>query len=287
MPLEGIGIFKVEAAIPEVTDNEKPVIFPPNAVSFEYDSKVRENDDLVNFIVEHTRKIKPLASADLNSFLTLGRQFLNIGKPFTIQNLGTLDKIKSGDLEFRQGQVILQKMEAPRDITENNVEENDADNLFNDYQSAAPGNGKSVVVSVVVVLILGLCGWAVWSLFFKNDKPETPSSELIIPIADSTPLQSDTSAQFLQMTDSSNYNKPAKSDSVGFNIVVQTFTNRRIALARLAKLERFGRNVIMYTEDSLTYKIAHPFALPLSDTTRMLDSLNRYYYQGKAKLELK
>ena len=98
--LQGIGTFKLDISLPEVTDNEKPVIIPANAVSFHYDPKVGEEETIVDFIVEHTKKIKPLASADLDSFLTLGRQFLNIGKPFTIQNLGTLDKLKSGELEF-------------------------------------------------------------------------------------------------------------------------------------------------------------------------------------------
>jgi hypothetical protein len=41
----------------------------------------------------------------------------------------------------------------------------------------------------------------------------------------------------------------------------------------------------MYTTDSITYKVAEPFALPLSDTTRILDSLRRYY--TKAFVEIK
>jgi hypothetical protein len=45
-------------------------------------------------------------------------------------------------------------------------------------------------------------------------------------------------------------------------------------------------NVIMYTSDSLLYKLAEPFKLPLSDTTRIKDSLNKFYYRGKAFIEL-
>jgi hypothetical protein len=47
-----------------------------------------------------------------------------------------------------------------------------------------------------------------------------------------------------------------------------------------------GRDVIMYTTDSITYKVAQPFILPLSDTTKILDSLNKYYYRGKAFIEI-
>jgi hypothetical protein len=42
----------------------------------------------------------------------------------------------------------------------------------------------------------------------------------------------------------------------------------------------------MYTADSVTYKLAEPFNLPLSDTAKIKDSLNRFYYLGKAKVEL-
>ena len=101
--LQGIGTFKIDALLPESTDNDKPVVIPPDAISFVYDPKTGEDDELIDFIVQNTKKIKPLASADLDSFLTLGRQFLNIGKPFTIQNLGTLEKLNNGDLEFKPG----------------------------------------------------------------------------------------------------------------------------------------------------------------------------------------
>ena len=98
--LQGIGTFKIDSSIPENTDNDKAVIIPAESISFIYDPKVKEDDELIDFIVQSTKKIKPLASADLDSFLTLGRQFLNIGKPFTIQNLGTLEKLKSGATRF-------------------------------------------------------------------------------------------------------------------------------------------------------------------------------------------
>jgi hypothetical protein len=45
--------------------------------------------------------------------------------------------------------------------------------------------------------------------------------------------------------------------------------------------------VIMYKNDSVTYRLAEPFTLPLTDTARVKDSLNRYYYSGKAFIQLK
>ncbi len=285
--LQGIGTFRLDIPLPDVTDKEKPVTIPSNAVSFHYNPRVGEEESIVDFIVEHTKKIKPLASADLDSFLTLGRQFLNIGKPFTIQNLGTLEKLKSGELEFKPGQLILQKIEAPKGITENEIEENDTENLFNDYQNKAPGNSSRIWLTILIIILLGFGAWAAWFfLFNKNDK-EIQQSENIVPVVD-TPLATvDTVLKIVSPADSTSISLKPVSDSVPFNVVVAVNNNKQLALARLNKLKSYGRNVIMYTADSVTYKVAHPFVLPLSDTTRILDSLNKYYYQGKAHLEMR
>ncbi len=285
--LQGIGTFKLDISLPEVTDNEKPVIIPANAVSFHYDPKVGEEETIVDFIVEHTKKIKPLASADLDSFLTLGRQFLNIGKPFTIQNLGTLDKLKSGELEFKPGQLILRKIEAPRGMTENDIEENDAENLFNDYQKKAPGNSKRTLLTILILLALGFGVWAAWNFLFKKDDNEITQSENIMPVADTSSISKDSLAKIAMAEDSLKISQKPISDSVPFNVVVRVTKNKEVALARLAILETMGRDVIMYTTDSITYKVAQPFTRPLSDTTKILDSLNKYYYRGKAFIEIR
>jgi len=92
LTLQGIGTFHLDASVPDYVDSDKPVSIPENAITFNYDPKVTEDEGLVDFIVEHTNKIKPLAASDLDSFLSLARQFLNIGKPLTLQNIGTLEK---------------------------------------------------------------------------------------------------------------------------------------------------------------------------------------------------
>jgi hypothetical protein len=286
--LQGIGTFKIDAVVPENTDGDRPFVIPPEAISFTYDPKTRENDDLIDFIVLNTKKIKPLASADLDSFLTLGRQFLNIGKPFTIQNLGTLDKLNNGDLEFKPGPLI-QKVEAPKPKIEDEGAEQHEENLFNDYQRASPGNSGRTILIIFAIVVIGLGAWAAWHfLVKKNDTEQVNTTENIVPIDDTANAarKNDSIAALQKVTDSINYIKKNPADSFTFKIVVKETTNKQIALARLAKLKSFGRKVIMYTNDSITYKIAHPFMLPLSDTTKVLDSLNRYFYQGKAHVEL-
>lgn len=286
--LQGIGTFKIDAVVPENPDGDKPFVIPPEAISFIYDPKTGENDDLIDFIVITTKKIKPLASADLDSFLTLGRQFLNIGKPFTIQNLGTLDKLNDGTLEFKPGPLV-QRVEAPKAKIEDEGAEQHEENLFNDYQKASPGNSGRNILIIFIIIILGLGAWAAWHfLFKKNETEQVNTTENIVPIDDTAGAaqQKDSMAAVQRITDSLNNIQKNPADSFTFKVVVRETTNKQVALARLAKLKSFGREVIMYTDDSMTYKIAHPFTLPLADTTRVLDSLNKYFYLGKAHIEL-
>ena len=287
--LQGIGTFKIDAAIPENTDNDKPVIIPAESISFIYDPKIKEDNELIDFIVQNTKKIKPLASADLDSFLTLGRQFLNIGKPFTIQNLGTLEKLKSGELEFKPGPLV-QKVEGPKVKIEDEGAEKHEENLFNDYQKGPSSNNSRVFLFIFFIILLALASWAVWHYGFKKDNTES-ASDNIVPVKDTVDitqrLKNDSLAEVKRITDSITNAQKNPADSFTFKIVVKETTNKEIALARLSKLKSFGRNVIMYTSDSITFKVAQPFMFPLSDTTRILDSLNKYYYHGHAYIETK
>jgi len=287
--LQGIGTFKIDGAIPETTDSDKPFVIPAEAISFTYDPRTKEQDDLIDFIVLNTKKIKPLASADLDSFLTLGRQFLNIGKPFTIQNLGTLEKLSSGQLEFKPGPLI-QKVEAPKARIEDEGAEKHEENLFNDYQRQSDNNsGKRTFAIVVAILAIAIGAWAIWHFVFNKNNEEPTSTETIVPVSDSVALMktNDSLIAAQKLMDSIKLSQINPADTFSFKIVLKTTTDKNIALARFEKLKSLGRKVIMYTHDSITYKIAEPFSLPLSDTTRVLDSLNKYYYQGRARLEVK
>lgn len=280
LTLQGIGTFRLDTSIPDSADSDKPVVIPENAVSFQYDPRAKEDENLINYIVEHTNKIKSLASSDLDSFLSLGRQFLNIGKPFTFHNLGTLEKINSGELIFKAGQLIAEKVEPQKiKIEEADISSED-ENMFHDYQKISkPNKSPKIILSLLAIFILAAIVWALWHYIFskKNDNGSVTTTEDIIPLKDSANQFKDTSLISHAQTDSTSLQK-ASSDTFTFKIVVNQYFTPEAAKARLAKLKSYNRNVIMYTtDDSSRYKIAEPFKLPLSDTTRVLDSLKRYY----------
>jgi hypothetical protein len=283
LTLQGIGTLRLDAAVPDSADPEKPIIIPADAITFHYDPKVTEDDQLVDFIVIHTKKIKPLASSDLDSFLSLGRQFLNIGKPFNLQNIGTLEKLNSGELVFIGGQLVAPRMEPQKAKIEDEGAEEHEENMFNDYQKERKsGSGKQTIFVILALLILGLIAWGIWQ--YNSNKPDEniSTTDAVVPVTDSARIKD--SMSIYAPADSIKINNP--SDSNSFKVVVNEYTTLQAASKRLETLKKYNRNVVMFTNDSVTYKIAEPFTRPLSDTTKIMDSLNRYYGKNKTHIEL-
>ena len=79
-------------------------------IIFQHDPYVKEDAELVKFIAENTGKMKSLVASDLDSNLELARQFLNIGKPYLFEGIGTLSKNKFGTIEFVQGNYLQEKI---------------------------------------------------------------------------------------------------------------------------------------------------------------------------------
>ncbi len=283
LTLQGIGIFDLNASLPDSADPDKPIILPENSVTFHYDPKVTEDEGLVDFIVEHTNKIKPLAASDLDSFLSLGRQFLNIGKPFTLPNIGTLEKLNSGILAFKPGQLIAQKIEPNKVRNEENDGTEQEESLFNDYQKdRKSNNGARVILVLIILIVLGFITWAVWHYGFnqKNEPDTLTSTEPVVPVKDSA-YKADSAIIAKAAIDSS---KNA-ADTVTFMIVISRYKNLPAAEWKAKTIKKSLPDVQVYTADSVVYKVAEPFKLPLSDTLKVLDSMKVIY--PKAVLEVK
>ena len=282
LPLQGIGTFRLEAVLPDTADPDKPIIIPENAISFQYDPKVAEDKNLIDFIIENTRKIRPLASSDLESYLMLGREFLNIGNPFILPNIGTLQKTNSGELVFKGGQHAADKIGTQRVKIEDEGAEKYEENMFNDYQRKHKTQNGNTILIAVSLLVVGFIAWAVWRYAFNNEEQQEKlsSTNMIVPLPDSS-QKTDSFSTTNPLLNANNNVFRNPLDSFTFQVVVNEFTNSQAALARLAQLKSYGRNVILYTNDSITYKIAEPFMRPLADTTKVLDSLSRYYGNSK------
>ena len=286
LSLQGIGYFILEGAVPDSADPNRPIILPEGSITFTHDTRVQEDPVLVEFITEQTGKIHPLASADLDSYLMLGRQFLNIGNPFILPNIGTIEKTNSGDLIFKSGMHIADRLEANKAKIEDEGAEKHDENMFNDYQRETKNQVGKTVLIAISILIVGLIAWAVWKYAFNTETEPDNITQTTNP-ADTTPAPENAENQTVPATtDSTAVSTPATTDGYTFKVVVNEYYSLPMAQTRLANLKTYGRKVILYTNDSLIYKVAEPFTRPLTDTTKVLDSLNGYYGKGKAKIEL-
>ncbi|MBK8952861.1 MAG: hypothetical protein IPM85_11845 [Chitinophagaceae bacterium] len=110
LDLPGFGTFLLETntiAVPENQKN-KPILL--EGVSFLQNTSVKEDPELITYISSHTGKIKPLASSDLESHLELAKQFLNIGKPFLLEGIGTISASKRDEYVFTPGIMLTEPL---------------------------------------------------------------------------------------------------------------------------------------------------------------------------------
>lgn len=286
--LQGIGTFKLDNFVPHQTDPDKELVIPASSISFEYNPRATEDPALIDSIVQLTKKIKPLATADLDSYLMLGRQFLNIGKPFVIEGLGTLDRTREGLLEFIPGQFTNLKVEAPKALKENEGEV--ISGLFNDYQTRPESNAKRNFAIIATIIVLAAIGWAIYHYVFTSKSSEENQLIPVTTTVDTPAIKNEQkidSNKTTVITDTSAHHPVENGDGYTFRIVFKITKDKAAARTSMNKLNSWGHKVIMYTEDSVTYKLAELFKLPLSDTARMRDSLIRFYEPKNIFVEVK
>jgi hypothetical protein len=278
--LQGMGTFTLSPDFAMPKENDKDAEIPDNAISFQYNPRAVADDALIDYIVQQTRKMKSLAAADLDSYLVLGKQFLNIGKPFKLEGMGMLVKNQQGDLEFTKGYTFHAKMEnTPAALKEARV---NPEISFASETKKTEGNSKTGLLIAATIIGLGLITTIVWYFFVRNPNPaaENITVDVNADTAKNNILPPDTIA--LKTT------QPiAANDGYTFKVVFLQTADSAAAAYRMNVLTARKHKVIMYKTDSVMYRLAEPFTQPLTDTARIKDSLNKYYYSGKAFIELK
>ncbi len=275
--LQGIGTFRLNPSVLlPADDKDKNFVMPENAFEFEYNLKAGEDEDLINYIVKHTRKILPLASADLDSYVILAKQFLNIGKPLVIEGVGTIQKNQLGNYQFTPGHFITPRID---DIPKQARETRDETVSF-ESEGPAKNNGRRNGMIFLTLLILGATAFGIYYMVTHQDftKPETP-------VVTNTAIQEDTVATIdtagsgLSNADSTLPQAIAAPgiDTGGFQIVLKVYPSAATARKAYQRLSTYGHKLVVNRVDSFNYEVAMPFKKPLSDTARARDSLRRFF----------
>lgn len=274
--LQGIGTIHLDPAVSLPQEGDKNAILPENAFSFDYNLKAGEDEALINFIVQQTRKIKPLASSDLESYSMLAKQFLNIGKPLTIEGIGTVLKNQAGIYEFTPGNYVTQKFEeAPKQLKEKQEEHISFEN-----EAPKKGNSRGFLLFVFFILFASLTALGLYYFIFKNKTPktETVTETPALPVPDSTTKAADTAHAKPDTSVNIQPAAPAIKDSTNFKVVIREYPNEAAANKALARFATFGYTQLAVIKvDSTKYQLAMPFTSPLSDTLRARDSLKRIF----------
>lgn len=294
LTLQGIGTFHMSEDFVMPSENDKDFVIPDNAISFEYNSKAGEDHALVTYIVQQTRKIFPLASADLDSYVVLGKQFLNIGKPFRIEGIGTLQKNMAGKYDFVPGQFITPKL---TDIPKPLKEKLEHDISFDTptREESRSGNSKKIIMIISAVIVLGVAGFAAW--YFLNRKKNAPAAEentvAVVPAAKEPEHKADSS--ITKDSSLTNIKKPdtviakapviSNNSAYTFRVVFRTYNNKTAAQKKYDELTSWGYHLLLLNRDTTLYKIAMPFARPLADTVKLRDSV-RVLFGDKPYVEI-
>lgn len=276
--IQDIGTFTISPDVIIPAENEKETALPENAIQFEFNAKELKDDGLIDYIINQSRKIRPLASADLESYSLLSKQFLNIGKPMIIEGIGTLQKNQQGSYEFEQGQNVNPKMTS-NPVT---IKENVQDEISFSTPAKEPSSGKGIMLLAIAIFLLITAGALYYFFVLKNSDTPAEQTELIIPAADSLENTMDTTA-ILQKDTTLKLNPLV--DSSTFKIVIKNYPSKEAANKAFERLSKYGHKLIVTTKDSITYQLKMPFTTPLSDTLRAKDSL-RIFFGGQPTIEL-
>lgn len=276
LKLEGIGTFTLDGKVSVPNEQEKEVYYPIDGLSFVYNPKIETDELQIKYLVEKLGKIQPLVRSDLESYLSNIKQFINLGKPYTIEGIGTLSKNNKGVFEFTPGNFLPVKEEL------NPKRENEEHNY---PVRTTSSTGRIFVVFLVVVAllaVLGGIGWGVSSIISSYQKEQNAEEELIqldsasqvsADTVQSTTTQDTTAVQSTPITG-------VVGDSGVFKMAFEVYRFKDRAFARAVQLQKFGTPVKVDTivvRDSLRYRLYLPVNIKLTDTTKVKDSLSTLF----------
>lgn len=259
LSLQGIGTFTVVGNIQQ-PDGDSPVELPENAVVFDQDLHAPLDEGMIQYIVESTRKIKPLATSDLESFSLLTKEYLNIGKPLLLEGLGTLQKNRDGKFEFFSSKFIHPRVE----YSGKEIKEKEPGEISFTTPPRNNSTSKSLIFGGILLLVLFLVPALIYYYYKDEPKPEIAEENMISPTTvDTVAIQTPTPV-VVPVTDTLRY------------LVIKTFSDSTRANNETKKLISYNHSVQQRTKDS-THYVVMPFSKMIQDTTRIKDSINRFF----------
>ena len=268
--LPGIGEFTLDPSIALPDANDKLFDDFLQNIRFSQQPISAPDEQFINFIRTETGKIKPLAESDLDSFLSDGKILLNIGKPFQIEGIGSLQKTREGLLEFKAGEPLQHKMESHHTEAEGHQEKSKSFYLETNSQGTG---ARKLLIALGAIAGIVIVIWGGYILYNRNSGSAEDKRESVSII----PLQADSSS-ISTMPDSF---QRAGADSISgatYKFVIERTANKVRAMRRYNQLlEHFAPIKMETKEDSTLFKLYFILPATPADTARIRDSLKSWY----------
>ena len=169
--LQSIGEFTfLSDSSSDDSDNET-FFFPEDSIQFTFNPKATQDDDLVQYIMTQTGKIKPLAASDLESYIVLSKQFLNIGKTLFLNELGSIQKNQNNEYVFTQGVSVPIKL----DINSPHKTEINQNEKVISFASPVKkkSNKRFILPATIVIVIIFSISIIYYFISSRNNNQET------------------------------------------------------------------------------------------------------------------
>lgn len=274
--LEGLGTFALESQANVPGKQEKEIYYPIEGLSFIYNPKSDTDEDLIIFLVKKLHKIQPLIRSDIESYLSNIKQFINLGKPYTIEGVGTLNKNNIGTYEFTPGNFLPVKEEL------NPRRENEEHNY--PIRSHASGGKTFVTLLIVIAAIaaVGGIGWGVLNfLANKQSSSNIQKQGTIDTLTQNTPDTSiavSTTEPILKTKSITTIsNAGIITDSANYKMIFEVTDLKARAYKRTMQLNSYNtRNKYdtIHQNNIVKYRLFVPVRIRSADTTRVKDSLS-------------
>ena len=291
--LPDIGIFTIAMGTILPNENDKDNALPPGSIEFEYNAHASTDEGLIDFIVGETRKVRSLATSDLESYILLTHQFLNIGKPTVIDGLGTLIKNQQGTYDFTQGLIVNPRLESKKVELKEKIQEVIS---FSSPTKPAPSK-KGLMLLLLAFFILSMGAALYYFLVYNENKTAPITNETAADIAANdaasgiavNPALLDTTSIAANVKDSlpitNTVASTAPNDGYTFKVQIKEYETKDAAERAYNRLTGYGHKLLMRMKADGTYQVLMPFNTALSDTVRAKDSV-RILFGGKPLIAL-
>ncbi|BAV07663.1 hypothetical protein FLA_3694 [Filimonas lacunae] len=257
-------------------------------VKFVADKKAETSGVLLDLIAEKSGKGRVLVASDLESYLEQVRQFVNIGKPYIINDVGVVSLNKYGDYVFTRNT-------GGAELANNNVQVEQHFLPENTSLVARMGkrNGIMGIGLIIFLLVIAGVGYGVYTMFNHKSNTDTgvttaADTQTAAPVTP-PPVMPDTTAVAKDSTGTAN--KPdsvavaaivpiVSKDSSRYKFIFETTTSGDRARTRIAQLRSFGDPASFdsskQADGSFSYRLFLRKKIAIADSAKAKDSIQLY-----------